>query len=148
MDFRFFEPFVSFKLMCAVVVWLLVNYLLRWVLKKKVSGDIFNIKDVNVNLNGVQYPVSYWTDIGIRKYQEDRFVCAIPNANTKSPKLKQKENCERLLMPCLYGIFDGHGGTIAADFCKDHLPEFLLYEELNDVVNGHAKKAFAAAIKR
>jgi hypothetical protein len=55
-------------------------------------------------LNGVLYPVSYWTEKGGRPYQEDRFYVM------KAPKESS-----------LYGVFDGHGGPQAAQYCKEYL---------------------------
>ncbi len=58
-------------------------------------------------LNGVKFAVSYWTERGGRPYQEDRFqaIKAVLGDSVAS----------------LYGVFDGHGGEKAAEFCKHHL---------------------------
>lgn len=61
---------------------------------------------VDPYLNGVKYPVSYWTERGGRPYQEDRYHA-----------MKSTNNAD----VSLYGIFDGHGGYQAAQFCREYL---------------------------
>lgn len=60
---------------------------------------------VDTHLNNVRFPVSYWTEKGKRPYQEDRFH--VMHAATHESSL--------------YGVFDGHGGKRAAEFCKTHI---------------------------
>lgn len=60
---------------------------------------------VDPYLNNVVYPCSYWSEKCKRPYQEDRFYM------TKA----QKHDTS------LYGVFDGHGGTRAAQHCKEHM---------------------------
>eukprot|EP00428_Durinskia_dybowskii_P079457 CAMPEP_0170449776 /NCGR_PEP_ID=MMETSP0117_2-20130122/51426_1 /TAXON_ID=400756 /ORGANISM="Durinskia baltica, Strain CSIRO CS-38" /LENGTH=286 /DNA_ID=CAMNT_0010711043 /DNA_START=251 /DNA_END=1111 /DNA_ORIENTATION=+ len=57
-------------------------------------------------INGVKYPVSYWTEKGGRPYQEDRHEELKGSGASDSS---------------LYGVFDGHGGHRAAQYCKDYL---------------------------
>lgn len=57
-------------------------------------------------INGVKYPVSYWTERGGRPYQEDR------HHEMKGTGAQDSS---------LYGVFDGHGGHRAAQHCKDNL---------------------------
>jgi serine/threonine protein phosphatase PrpC len=75
--------------------------------KMKKVKDFFNSSKLTVNpyLNGVTYPVSYWTEVGGRPYQEDRFHAM---------------KAERTELS-LYGVFDGHGGYKAAQYCKEYL---------------------------
>lgn len=61
---------------------------------------------VEVRKNGVGYPVSYWSERGGRPYQEDRYQ-AIRGGDDEATSL--------------YGVFDGHGGSRAAQYCKEHL---------------------------
>lgn len=61
---------------------------------------------VDPYLNGVKYPVSYWTERGGRPYQEDRYNI-----------IKAKNFPEA----SIFGVFDGHGGYRAAQFCKENL---------------------------
>jgi len=72
-------------------------------------------QSVIVNLNGVYYPVSYWTEKGGRPYQEDRYdVLKGRGADDSS----------------LYGVFDGHGGDRAAQYCKSHMLSAILADEM------------------
>ena len=64
---------------------------------------------VDLNCNGVGYPCSYWQERGGRQYQEDRYEMSSTSSSLKTDKCS------------LYGVFDGHGGYKAADFCKQHL---------------------------
>jgi hypothetical protein len=61
---------------------------------------------VNPFVNGVRYPVSYWTEKGGRPYQEDRHH-----------ELRGRGAADS----SLYGVFDGHGGSRAAQYTKDYL---------------------------
>ena len=62
------------------------------------------------HVNGVFYPVSYWTEKGGRPYQEDRVSCLQGRIEKDSS---------------LYAVFDGHGGSKAAQFCKEHLLQYV-----------------------
>lgn len=61
-------------------------------------------------LNGVKYPISYWTERGGRPYQEDRYVSMKGSGEVDSS---------------LYGIFDGHGGYKAAQYCKENMLAYI-----------------------
>lgn len=69
--------------------------------------SFFGARQLKVDpfLNGVTYPVSYWTERGGRPYQEDRFYMMKAAGIDAS----------------LYGVFDGHGGHLAAQYCKEYL---------------------------
>lgn len=71
------------------------------------KGQGPDIVKVDPFLNGVKYAVSYWTERGGRPYQEDRFQTHRGQLGTAHASL--------------YGVFDGHGGDKAAEFCKQHL---------------------------
>lgn len=66
---------------------------------------------VVTDINGVYYPVSYWTVKGGRPYQEDRHH-----------EMKGKGAIDS----SLYAVFDGHGGARAAQYCKDHLLKAII----------------------
>jgi hypothetical protein len=83
------------------------------------STFLRNLLDRNDGLltdisNGVYYPISYWTEKGGRPYQEDRVSC-LPG------------KCE--IDSSLYGVYDGHGGAKAAQFCKEKLLKYVLEDE-------------------
>lgn len=63
--------------------------------------------------NNVHYAVSYWTEKGGRPYQEDRH---------DEIKGKGKDDSS------IYGVFDGHGGMKAAQFCKENLLKNILMD--------------------
>eukprot|EP01039_Chlorochromonas_danica_P002129 gene2129-2323_t len=75
----------------------------------KAEEDIIK---VNPFLNGVKYAVSYWTERGGRPYQEDRF-------HTLKGQMGPIE-------ASLYGVFDGHGGDKAAEYCKQNLLQAII----------------------
>ncbi len=62
-------------------------------------------------INGVKYPVSYWTEKGGRPYQEDR--------HHEMKGIGPKDSS-------LYGVFDGHGGYKAAQYCKEYLLQSII----------------------
>ena len=61
---------------------------------------------IRQDLNGVRYPVSYWTERGGRQYQEDRHDAL------RGPG---SDDCS------LYGVFDGHGGHRASQYCYENM---------------------------
>lgn len=61
--------------------------------------------------NGVKYAVSYWTERGGRPYQEDRLNMMKGLGAVDSS---------------LYGVFDGHGGYKAAQYCKEVLLQSII----------------------
>jgi protein phosphatase 1L len=68
---------------------------------------------VLLHINNVHYPVSYWTEKGGRPYQEDRHD-------------EIRGSCSK---DCsLYGVFDGHGGMQAAEYCKENMLKTILAE--------------------
>ena len=69
---------------------------------------------VDPHHNGVVYPVSYWSEMGKRNYQEDAH---------------QEQKGKGFKDSCLYGVFDGHGGYRASQFCKDFLLQYVLEDE-------------------
>lgn len=78
--------------------------------------------------NGVHYPVSFWTEKGGRPYQEDRVACLQGKGEVDSS---------------LYGVYDGHGGSKAAQFCKERLLKYVVEsEDFDKDVNTALFKAF------
>jgi serine/threonine protein phosphatase PrpC len=75
---------------------------------------------------------------GSRPYMEDVTVAqAVPGHNSYSVRML----CPQLSFVCssfsppkrqLFCVFDGHGGKRAADFAKEHLPNFLSTELTTD----------------
>jgi protein phosphatase 1L len=59
----------------------------------------------------VKYPVSYWSEKGGRPYQEDRHQQIRGKGSDDSS---------------LYGVFDGHGGAKASQYCKDFLLQTII----------------------
>lgn len=108
-DLSFLKNFSTYEALVytaiLVLIWLISMFFFG---QAKKFVDFFSDKNQKVDpyLNGVSYPVSYWTEVGGRPYQEDRFyVMKSPNTSDTS----------------LYGVFDGHGGYKAAQFCKEYL---------------------------
>ena len=69
---------------------------------------------VDIFANGVHYPVSYWTEKGNRPYQEDRHATLAGSGAVDSS---------------LYAVFDGHGGSRAAHFCKENMLRYAVADE-------------------
>ena len=113
--------YTAFKV---IVAW----YLLRLVFVivseyysgKSSKGGVFDEK-VEPYSNGVHYPVSYWSEICKRPYQEDRHQ-----------ELQGKGAPDS----SLYGVFDGHGGYRASQYCREVLLQYILADKdfLNDPV--------------
>lgn len=108
-DVSFLKALATYEtLIYAAVVVLILLLSKFFVGQAKNFVDFFSDKNLQVDpyMNGVTYPVSYWTEVGGRPYQEDRFyVMKSPNTPDTS----------------LYGVFDGHGGYKAAQYCKEYL---------------------------
>lgn len=96
------------------IIWYIVLLLLLWSVVRFIA-TYFNVAikyfsnlpiKVNPFINGVKYPVSYWSERGGRPYQEDRH---------------EESKGSGAIDSSLYGVFDGHGGYRAAQYCKDYL---------------------------
>lgn len=101
----------------------IVLLLLLWIIIRYFADNLPDILQllyvtenvrVDVWTNNVYYPVSYWTEKGSRPYQEDRHFEGKGVGEIDSS---------------IYGVFDGHAGARAAQFCKDHLLAYLLADE-------------------
>lgn len=90
-----------------ILLWILLK-VLAYVLNViyKFFNDHGDNEKVDPYLNGVKFPVSYWSEKGARPYQEDRYHALRGKGSTQAS---------------LYGVFDGHGGHRAAQHCKDYL---------------------------
>jgi hypothetical protein len=88
-----------------VVLWLVVRFLPTYAMSV-VQYFTESPQKVDPFVNGVKYPVSYWTEKGGRPYQEDRHQEMKGSGASDSS---------------LYGVFDGHGGHRAAQYCKEYL---------------------------
>ena len=71
----------------------------------------FQKEKVEPHINNVAYQVSYWTEKGGRPYQEDR------HHEMKGVGAEDSS---------LYGVFDGHGGSRAAQYCKDYILQCIV----------------------
>jgi protein phosphatase 1L len=100
-DIAYYGGYILILLMFWAILRFIANSLLNLI---KNYGDSTNT--VVPFSNGVAYPVSYWSERGGRPYQEDRHQ-----------QLKGKGTDDS----SLYGVFDGHGGAKASQFCKDFL---------------------------
>jgi len=70
-----------------------------------------NQRELNPNFSHMK--VGHWSDMGRRPYQEDRYNI------TKIGTLKDRTPIS------FYGVFDGHGGSEAAQYCADRLNLYL-----------------------
>eukprot|EP01038_Epipyxis_sp_PR26KG_P008457 gene8457-11435_t len=87
---------------CVRYIAILMNNFFKTYPEKPIKVDPF--------INGVKYAVSYWSEKGGRPYQEDRHH-----------EMKGVGKVDS----SLYGVFDGHGGYKAAQYCKDFLLESI-----------------------
>ena len=107
-----FDSLISETVIYGAVATLLV-YLICLLLSTTTSffsGYFDNGLVVHPHLNGVYYSASYWTEKGGRPYQEDRFAMIKGSGHNDSS---------------LYALFDGHGGSKAAQYCEDHLLKYI-----------------------
>lgn len=66
--------------------------------------------------NGCSVDVSYWSHRGKRNYMEDRFV--IEHVGS----IRGNEQDMKLT---LLAVFDGHGGSVASQFCSDWISSYI-----------------------
>ena len=102
-----------------LLFWIVVRFITSQLTNvlRGLSEEASNNRPVDPFINGVYYAVSYWTEKGGRPYQEDR--------HQELKGIGEEDSS-------LYGVYDGHGGFRAAQYCKDNLlaytlkdPEFL-----------------------
>lgn len=110
--------YYSLAMFMTIMVWTLGRFVVT-VVWNKVSDARFRAAAndslvVNPFHNGVTYPVSYWSDPGRRNYQEDTH---------KEYKGRGSKDSS------LYGVFDGHGGYRAAQFCKEYLLKYAVEDD-------------------
>mmetsp|Transcript_22687 Transcript_22687/g.37538 ORF Transcript_22687/g.37538 Transcript_22687/m.37538 type:complete len:516 (-) Transcript_22687:151-1698(-) len=106
--------------------------------------------------NGVALNVSHWSDTGNRAYMEDRYAIEdlgsvqvevspinVKNGGDVEVTYAQKRN-RRLKMPLSwFGIFDGHGGEKASQYCVDWLSSYVRHDHSFPYDLGYSmKKAF------
>ena len=153
----YISTFISVIFICLIVK-LFVEFVLQYVLPD-LGVQPLKISDINIHTNGVQHPVSYWTDLGYRPYQEDRYV-AISNSKSKrgkkgdentgkdatSSEPAEKESEQQISM---YAIFDGHGGYLASEFCKRYLCQGVLEpRNIDAICDGSAEEVLRVQIRR
>jgi len=108
--------------------------------------------------NNIHINVSHWSAFGGRNYMEDRYaiedmgavqveVSPVPmNSQNKNEAgvevtFGQRKN-RRLKMPLTWmGIFDGHGGDKASQFCSDWMSSYVRNEESYPFDLGYAMKS-------
>lgn len=106
--------------------------------------------------NNIHINVSHWSDFGGRNYMEDRYaiedmgavqveVSPIPmksqGKNENGVEVTYPRKNRRLKMPLTWlGIFDGHGGDKASQFCSDWMSSYVRNEESYPFDLGYAMK--------
>jgi len=78
--------------------------------------------------NGIVAAYGANTNQGIvRNYNEDRVAIIL---NIMKPKSKQQEFSDMEWPKCsFFGIYDGHGGHVCADFLRDYLHQFIIKDK-------------------
>jgi protein phosphatase 1L len=112
--------------------------------------------------NMVHLNVSHWTDPGGRPYMEDRYVVenmdavqvevspvAVKAESQDVEVLYGPKKSKRVTMPLTFcGVFDGHGGDKASQFCSDWMSSYVRSGASYPYDLGYAmKNAFTAADK-
>mmetsp|Transcript_15976 Transcript_15976/g.20884 ORF Transcript_15976/g.20884 Transcript_15976/m.20884 type:complete len:518 (+) Transcript_15976:473-2026(+) len=112
--------------------------------------------------NNVHINVSHWTDPGGRPYMEDRYTIENMDAvqvEVSPVALKHEsedvevtygtKRSKRVTMPLTFcGIFDGHGGDKASQFCSDWMSSYVRSDTSYPYDLGYAmKNAFTAVDK-
>ena len=107
-DLAFVPQTILYGAAVTIVVWGICHLYIAFV---SFFSDYFNnVLIVQPHLHGVYYAVSYWTEKGGRPYQEDRYAMMKGSGHKDSS---------------LYALFDGHGGSKASQYCKDHLLNYI-----------------------
>lgn len=88
-------------------------------LKVMLTGKMF---EQALNPNQSHLRVSYWAEQNRRPYMEDRFIVdGIGSFHSSS-----SSSCEHSVEPIsIYGIFDGHAGSLASQYCSDFFSSYL-----------------------
>ena len=109
---------IAFYIVLMILLWTVIRYCLTFIsnLFKKYHE---RNKKVDPFLNDIRYPMSAWTERGGRPYQEDRFQA-----------MKARSASDSLCS--LFGVFDGHGGEKAAQYCKDYLLQKIINDSCLD----------------
>eukprot|EP00605_Chrysophyceae_sp_TOSAG23-4_P002007 GSChrysophyteH1.ASY1.ANO1.2221.1 assembled CDS len=95
--------------------WKVISRFMGWDLEYEMK-KLTTTSVVDPYNNGVRYAISCWCDIGKRPYQEDRHQEL--RGTSKHPDIG--DDCS------LYGIFDGHGGYRASQYCKERLLQHIV----------------------
>lgn len=105
--------------------------------------------------NNVHINVSHWSDSGARHYMEDRYVVedldavqvevspvAVGSHTEGSVEVTfGPRRSRRLTMPLtFFGVFDGHGGDKAAQYCADWLTAYIRNQDSYPYDLGYAMK--------
>lgn len=105
--------------------------------------------------NNVHINTSHWSDSGARHYMEDRYVVedldavqvevspvAVGSHTEGSVEVTfGPRRSRRLTMPLtFFGVFDGHGGDKAAQYCADWLTAYIRNEDSYPYDLGYAMK--------
>jgi hypothetical protein len=101
-------------LLLILIAWILVHFAVRLALSLYRNVYEPSKQAVDLYINNVYYAVSYWSVQGGRPYQEDRHHEVKGRGSVDSS---------------LFGIFDGHGGANAAEFCRNHLLQNIVADE-------------------
>jgi len=73
---------------------------------------------VDIHKNGVAFRVSYHSEKGGRPYQEDRLEA-----------IGRPSSGDRGEIVSVYGVFDGHGGSRASQYCTEKLLQYVLNDD-------------------
>lgn len=104
--------------------------------------------------NNVHVNVSHWSDTGGRPYMEDRYAIEDLDAvqvevspvavrsNSQDVEVTYgPKRSRRVTMPLtFFGIFDGHGGEKASQFCADWLSAYIRHDEAYPYDLGYSMK--------
>ena len=111
---------VAWYIMLLLLLWSVVRFIATY-FTSAVQYLFHHLHAIKVDpyINGVKYPVSYWSEQGGRPYQEDRYQTVKGSGAVDSS---------------LYGVFDGHGGYRASQYCREYLLKCIIndtdFEEL------------------
>mmetsp|Transcript_40561 Transcript_40561/g.84430 ORF Transcript_40561/g.84430 Transcript_40561/m.84430 type:complete len:526 (-) Transcript_40561:142-1719(-) len=112
--------------------------------------------------NSVHINVSHWTDPGARPYMEDRYAIedmdavqvevspvALKSGSEDVEVTYGPKRTKRVTMPLTFcGVFDGHGGDKASQFCSDWMSSYVRSDPSYPYDLGYAmKNAFTAVDK-
>jgi serine/threonine protein phosphatase PrpC len=87
--------------------------------------------ELPLNPNQSHLCASYWAEQNKRPYMEDRFIIdGIGSVPFSAPSDNHQSNEQYLEPITIYGVFDGHAGSLASHYCSDFFSSYLTSDKM------------------